>query len=107
MIKEKLDLNDKQIKKICESCEIDVLDFLNENSQWFVLEDKQLAPGVYRVREAKVLNSTIEELCNAKDQIRVNDDAYPIGDVFGVDIYEATHIKTNQKVYVTIKELYQ
>ena len=107
LIKENLNLNDKQIAKICESCEIDVLDFLNENSQWFVLEDKQLAPGVYRVREAKVLNSTIEELCNAKDQIRVSDDAYPIGDVFGVDIYEATHIKTNQKVYVTIKELYQ
>ena len=106
LIKENLNLNDKQIAKICESCEIDVLDFLNENSQWFVLEDKQLAPGVYRVREAKVLNSTIEELCNAKDQIRVSDDAYPIGDVFGVDIYEATHIKTNQKVYVTIKELY-
>ena len=29
------------------------------------------------------------------------DEAYPVGDVFGVDIYEATH-ENNQKIYITI-----
>ena len=43
----------------------------------------------------------------SKNKIRILDNAYPIGDVFGVDIYEAIHMKTNQKVYVTINEIYK
>ena len=42
-------------------------------------------------------------MCNAKDQIRISKESYPVGDVFGVDIYEATHMRTNQKIYVTIE----
>lgn len=107
LIKEKYNLSDKQLKQICEKCDLDTLDFLNENSKWFVLEDKQLSPGVYRINNPKVLNNTLEEMCNAKDQIRIHNDSYPIGDVFGVDVYEATHIKTNQKIYITINEIYK
>ncbi len=107
LIKEKYNLSDKQLKTICEKCNLDTLDFLNENSQWFVLEDKQLSPGVYRINNAKILNNTFEELCNYKDQIRVLDDSYPIGDVFGVDVYETVHVKTNQKIYITINEIYK
>lgn len=107
LIKEKYNFNDKQLKTICEKLNIETLDFLNENSEWFVLHDKQLSPGIYRVKNEKVLNTTIEEMCKAKDPIRILDNAYPIGDVFGVDIYEAIHMKTNQKVYVTINEIYK
>jgi|TARA_B100001093_G_C26575310_1_gene904770 hypothetical protein len=107
LIKEKTGMTDKELKQICEKVGIESLDFLNENSEWFVVEDKQLSHGVYRLRDSKVLNSTIEEMCNAKDQIRILEDCYPIGDVFGVDIYEATHMRTNQKVYVTIREIYK
>lgn len=107
LIKEKTGMTDKELKQICEKVGIESLDFLNENSEWFVVEDKQLSHGVYRLRDSKVLNSTIEEMCKAKDQIRILEDCYPIGDVFGVDIYEATHMRTNQKVYVTIREIYK
>ena len=107
LIKEKTGMTDKELKQICEKIGIESLDFLNENSEWFVVEDKQLSHGVYRLRDSKVLNSTIEEMCKAKDQIRILENCYPIGDVFGVDIYEATHMRTNQKVYVTIREIYK
>jgi len=107
LIKEKTGMTDKEIKQICEKVGIEPLDFLNENSEWFVLEDRQLSHGVYRLRDSKVVNNTIEEMCNAKDQIRILEDCYPVGDVFGVDIYEATHMRTNQKVYVTIREIYK
>ena len=107
LIKEKTGMTDKEIKQICEKVGIEPLDFLNENSEWFVLEDRQLSHGVYRLRDSKVLNNTIEEMCNAKDQIRILEDCYPVGDVFGVDIYEATHMRTNQKIYVTIREIYK
>ena len=105
LIKEKANLSEKGLKTICEKCDIEVLDFLNENNEWFLLEDKQLSPGVYRVNNPKLLNRSCSELVWAKDQVRVKDDCYPVGDVFGVDIYEAVHIKTDQEVYVTASEL--
>ena len=105
LIKEKANLSEKGLKTICEKCDIEVLDFLNENNEWFLLEDKQLSPGVYRVNNPKLLNKSCSELVWAKDQIRIKDDCYPVGDVFGVDVYEAVHIKTNQEVYVTASEL--
>ena len=105
LVKEKANLSEKGVKSICEKCDIEVLDFLNENNEWFLLEDKQLSPGVYRVNNPKLLNKSCSELVWAKDQIRIKDDCFPVGDVFGVDIYEAVHIKTNQEVYVTASEL--
>lgn len=107
LIKEKYRLNDGNLKKICEENGIETLDFLNESNSWFLLEDKQLAPGIYRVKEYKVVNTTCEEIVRQKDQIRVKDDSYPIGDVFGIDIYEAIHVRTNQPVYFAISEIYK
>ena len=105
LVKEKANLSEKGLKDICEKCDIEVLDFLNENNEWFLLENKQLSPGVYRVSNPKLLNKSCSELVWAKDQIRIKDDCFPVGDVFGVDVYEATHIKTNQEVYITASEL--
>lgn len=107
LIKEKLELTDKQLEKITEKCDIDTHDILAEENQWFMLENKQLSPGVYRVYNSKLLNTSCEEMVWAKDQIRINEECFPIGDVFGLDIYEATHVKTNQKVFVAASELYK
>lgn len=107
LIKEKLELTDKQLEKITEKCDIDTHDILAEENQWFMLENKQLSPGVYRVYNSKLLNTSCEEMVWAKDQIRINEECFPIGDVFGLDIYEATHVKTNQKVFIAASEIYK
>jgi len=107
LIKETYNLNDKQLQKIVEALNVDTLDMLNESSQWFLLEDKQLSPGIYRVKESKLLNNSKEEMVFSKDQIRILDNSYPVGSVFGIDIYEAVHIKTQQPVYVSINEIYK
>lgn len=107
LVKEKYSLSDRQLGKILRESGFDSSAFLVEKNQWFVLEDRQLSPGIYRVRDSKVINSSIEEWVIAKDQIRIHNESYPIGDVFGIDIYEATHLKTNQKVYVTTDEIYK
>lgn len=107
LIKEKYNLTDDCLQKAMHKAGVDVLDFLNEENQWFVLEDRQMSPGIYRVKEAKMLNSTHEEMVLPKDQIKIHDESFPVGDVFGVDIYEATHIKTGQQVYVTASEIYK
>ena len=103
LIKEKV--GTKGLKKICKELNVDVLDFLNEKNEWFLLEDKQLSPGVYRVSTAKLINESCDELVWPKDQIRIQNDCYPVGDVFGVDVYEATHVNTNKSIYVTASEL--
>ena len=70
-----------------------------------ILEDGRLSPGSYRVSSDKILNTTGEELVRKKDVVIADDMCYPVGNIFGVPIYEATHRKTNCKVFVTIGEL--
>lgn len=105
LIKEHLNLTNKGLKNIVEKTGFEPVDFLNENSTWFLLEDNRVSPGVYRLKYTKMVNSTCEDLVSPRDQIRVEKDCYPVGEVFGLNIYEGTHIKTKQKVYFTIEEL--
>jgi len=107
LIKERYSLSDRQLGKILRECGVDASGLLAEESQWFVLEDRQLSPGIYHVTNPKLLNHSCEEMVWAKDQIRIEEDSYPVGDVFGIDIYEATHVKTNQKVFISINEIYK
>lgn len=105
LIREKYNISNSTIEKGLKLLDVDPLDLIKEDNEWFVLEDKRLSPGIYRTRGPKVLNVTCEELVQTRDKIRVLNDAYPIGEFFGLDIYEAVHVGTNQKVYVTPGEL--
>ena len=105
LIKEDFGVSEKKLKQGLNEYGVDFNDFLAENTQWFMLEDKELSPGVYRLIENKVLNSTYEEIAFANDRIRISDDSFPIGDIFGLDIYEAIHMATNQKICVTAGEI--
>ena len=99
---------DDDLDKILTKMEIDVLDFLNEDNQWFVLEDKSISPGMYRIKDEKIINSTYEPMVLPKDQIKIYEDLnFPVGSVFGMDIYQATHVKTNQRIYITTSEIYK
>ena len=103
LIKEKV--GTRGLEKICKELNVDLLDFLNEKNEWFLLDDKQLTPGIYRVSTPKLLNRTCDELVWPKDQIRISEESFPVGEVFGIDVYEATHVNTNRQVYVTVSEL--
>lgn len=107
LVKEKYSLSDNKLRKIMLESGFNSSDILAEENQWFLLEDKQLSPGVYRINNPKILNKSFEEMVWAKDQIRIEENSYPVGDVFGIDIYEATHIKTNQKIYLSVSEIYK
>ncbi len=105
LLKEKYGISESKIEQGIKQAGLDVTDFMLEQSQWFVLGDGRLSPGSYRLKTSKVVNSTFEEIVNPKDYIRVSEKCYPVGNLFGLNIYEAVHVKTNQKVYVTIEEL--
>ena len=107
LIKENGNLKDKDIKKILESVDINDLEFLSEENQWFIKEDGTISPGVYQVNEYKLLNNTFEEMVFPKDKIRIKEGASPVGQLFGIDVYLATHLRTNQPIYVTNREIYR
>lgn len=105
LIKEKYNLSDNKVEQALNEANIEVLDLLAEQSEWFMLENEQLAPGVYKVKNSKVINETCEEVVMPNDKIRVMDDSYPVGHVFGIRIYEAIHMNTKQKIYISSGEI--
>ena len=105
LIKEHYGLSKKNIDSILEKSEMTRIDFLAEETEWFVLENRQLSPGIYRVAADKVLSETWDDVVGAKDKIRVLDNSFPVGDMFGLPIYEAIHMNTGKKVHITVGEL--
>lgn len=105
LIKENLNLGEGSIERIVEECALDSLEGLNEDVAWFRAKDGMLSPGIYNLANPKMVNTTCEEICKTGDKVRVEDDAYPIGNVLGQDIFEATHVATNQPIYVAVGEL--
>lgn len=104
LIKEKYSVSEKRILKALSEAGIDPTDILAEESNWFVLKNGQLSPGIYKLKHEKVFED-IDVSILPNDKVKVGDDAMPIGEMFGINIYEATHIRTNKKVYVTSLEL--
>lgn len=102
LLKEKFGVSDKEIKK---SLNIDPLDFMSEQTEWFVLENNKLSPGSYKVLSEKLINDTFDEVVKPRDKVIVSEDCYPIGEIFGLNIYEVTHSKTRKNIYVAISEL--
>jgi len=107
LIKENYKLQDKNITKILEKFNVEPLDFIAEKSEWFITGDDMLSPGIYRVNSHKMINSTYDMMVLPKDMIRVHEDCYPVGDVFGINIYKATHTPTNQPIFITATEIYK
>lgn len=105
LIKEHGELSDKRIIEIHEETGIDILDVLAEESQWFMLKDKELSPGLYRIKYDTITNKC-EEVVNKGDKIRiVETDAKPIGEVLGIDIYKGIHENSKQWVYFSTGEI--
>jgi hypothetical protein len=106
LLKEHLDLSDDTMEKLLKEMGIDAVDFLEESNQWFVTQDYMLSPGEYKLKsEHKVIATTVEEMTRKNDKIFVEENNYPVTNLFGVDIYGVIHIPTHQKIYVTAGEL--
>lgn len=107
LLKEKYGVSDKNLDKILNKCGIDPLDLMSEDHKWFLLENGRLSPGMYRLKNEKLTSTTLDESIRAKDQIRILDESYPVGEVFGIAIYEAIHVNSGQPIHVTVGEIYK
>lgn len=105
LVKEKLELSDSSIEKIMKESGVSPVDILAEDNKWFQLENYQLAPGVYKLQNDKIVNSSFESLCNKGDKVVVGENSFPVGEIHGLHIYEATHKRSNQQIYIAIGEI--
>lgn len=105
LIKESGGLSDKNLEKIRAETGVDILDILAEETQWFMLEGNQLSPGVYRMKNDSI-TTQCAEIIFKDDKIRIYENSStPVGDVLGINIYEATHLNSQQKVYISTGEI--
>ena len=104
LIREHGELSDSNIEKIHAKTGIDILDCLAEESQWFMLEGNELARGIYRLKNESMTVHGNE--VTKGDQIRiVEQKGLPVDEVLGLQIYEAIHVRSQQKLYITTAEI--
>jgi len=106
LIKENYIKNEDKLQDILNE-HIDPNMFLVESCGWFVVENEVLAPGNYRVRNEKMVNTTLETIVKPNDRVIVSEDCTPVGTIFGMNVYEVKHYNSQQPVYVTVGELYK
>lgn len=105
LIKEHGELSQKNLEKIHNESGVEMLDLLAEQSQWYVLPDQSLSPGVYRMRNDTITTS-VADVVRKGDQVRIEEStASPVHDILGINIYECTHLKSRQRLLVSAAEL--
>jgi len=107
LIKEHFDLSDQNLEKILKESGLTTIDLIENNHAWFLLPDNQLSPGIYRVKNEKVLSESLDEVVNPKDKIRISENAFPIDNIFGLNIYKGEHLNTGKTVHVALGEIYK
>lgn len=105
LIKEHYGLSEKQLQQVLKESGLTQDVFLEESSEWFILENNQLAPGTYKINDDKVLSESLDDVVYKDDRIKVLDESYPVGSIFGMNVYEAVHQPTNRKIHITVGEL--
>ena len=104
LIKEETGMSEKAIMKVLDKVDVNFDDTLSE-STWYMTENNVLHPGVYTLQYDVVSPLTGETIGVKNSKIRVHENCIPVGESIGTPIYEVTHIKTKQKVYVNPGEI--
>lgn len=105
LIKEHGELSNKQLMQIHEESGIDILDVLVEDSKWFIIEDNNLSPGIYRMKY-DTLTVKCEDIVKKNDKVRVLEtESSPIDEVLGINIYKGIHENSKQWVYFSTGEI--
>jgi len=105
LIKEHGQLSNANVEKIHFCTNVEMVDLLAEQSQWYVLDDQSLSPGVYRIQN-DTMTASFADVVRKGDQIRIHEgNSHPIHKVMGICIYEGVHMKSNQRILISSAEL--
>lgn len=107
LLREKYELTDNSINKILDKMGLEPLDFMAEQTGWYVLENNELAQGVYKLRNDHLEIMQCNDVAFKGDTVRVKEGCAPIGDIFGLNVYMVEHINSRQSLYVTVGDIYR
>tara|TARA_A100001011_G_scaffold347948_1_gene385425 strand:+ start:981 stop:1568 length:588 start_codon:yes stop_codon:yes gene_type:complete len=108
LIKDHLQLSNKALSKTLREA-IDV-DFMEANlhertNAWYLTEDKEkIQASKYALNRDIALPKTGELLAKKNSWVKITEHA-PIGDIFGIPVFEALHLKTQQKIYIVQEDI--
>ncbi|MGA1151128.1 MAG: hypothetical protein ACO3UL_08590 [Flavobacteriaceae bacterium] len=106
LIREYTDISDRALGKILyEVTGVNPNKIAIEKSDWFLTEDKsKIQAGTYTLLRDIALPRTGDLYARERSLIDIKEHK-PVGHIFGYDIYEATHIRTQQKIYISQEDI--
>lgn len=108
LIKEKTGVSERMLAKaLLEATGIDPRQIPIQESYWYITENSQLRAGQYILLNDIALPTTGEILALRHSKINIAENSLPCGNIFGVNVYSATHIKTQQKILITQHDIKQ
>lgn len=108
LIKEKTGVSDRALAKVIkEATGCDPRALHLEESFWYLNEDNTLRHGTYKLTRNLPLQLTGDILALKNTTISIAKNSCPVGNIFGVNVYDAVHCKTGQKVLITQHDIKQ
>lgn len=105
LIKEHTGMSEKQLLKTLEKAlDTQFENELNEN-YWYQDEEARLMPGNYILVEDTISPITGELIAKRNDRVNVDDFKTPVGSISNINIYRVKHLKTNQDIYISNRDI--
>jgi len=109
LIKETTGMSDEQIGHVLDKIGVDrdelQLSEALEEKPWFMLDNSVISPGVYTLVNEISSPLTGESIAETNTHVVVDENAAPVGSIFGADIYSVRHKETHQQIYITSRDI--
>lgn len=107
LLKENTEMSDTQIedalKKVFGDIDEDIV--ITEGKMWNVIENDELAPGAYTLKENMLSPTTGEAIARAGSRVIVSGGTEPTDWILGVPVYKVRHANTKTDIYVSPGDL--
>ena len=105
LIKEHTGISDKKlIKVIKETTGMDFSEYKPEINEWYLTEDGEIETGKYALVRDIALPKTGELLAKKNSWVDIMEST-PHGSILGHSVFKATHLKTQQTIYITQEDI--
>lgn len=104
LLREHTEMTDEQLQAVFDKIDREIeLPELSESI--YIQEDNSLMPGTYYLKEDIASPRTGELIALKGTKVQVNEFAEPVDNLFGYNIYKATHLDSKEDVYITYESI--
>jgi|TARA_R110002167_G_scaffold140346_4_gene328118 hypothetical protein len=105
LVKEHTGISDKKLLKVIkEATGCDLTDYSPELNEWYLTDNGDIEKGKYALARDIALPKTGELLAKKNTWVEIVEQA-PVGSILGHSVFKATHIKTQQQIYITQEDI--